>query len=377
MVLLRIAEEFSLGGASMGGLVAIQSAAVIIFPLLFGNVADKIGKKKVMLFFVALFVMGCLIVTAVPSIIAFVIGIFILGAGFSMCETVSSAAVADAYLGQQSKYLNIIQCFFCMGAVTGPLFGDYAVTKLGLNWRVVFVVCGVVFAMLFVLILFTKFERSLSNISQQDSGQATQPEHESSAAWSIKSYGILIGPIFGSLLLSITLYVALETGLGFFMNSLFTEKLSMPEFSAAAIALFWFAMMLSRVLASVLYRYQKEITVIAFLGAVIFSLVLACINVPVLSLVCSFVLGFTLGPIWPNIISIATQKFPAHTGMVTGVLQSGSGLGGAISPILMGYVANAYGITISFMLLVLIAAIGCAAIFFVCIRRPKQSSPIQ
>ena len=54
-ILLKAAQEFHLSQAEMGSLVSTQFSAVTIAPLFMGAVSDRIGKKKVAVFFSMIF----------------------------------------------------------------------------------------------------------------------------------------------------------------------------------------------------------------------------------------------------------------------------------------------------------------------------------
>ena len=354
LVLLRVAQEFSFDNKFIGSLVAVQYAAIIIFPLIFGNLSDRIGKKKVLLLFVFVFVAGSFMIVKISSVTAFFIGIFILGAGYSMCETTISAAVADFNRDKKGKYLNIVQGFFSLGAVAGPLVSNYAMSRLGFDWRIVFTICGLSFSGSLLMLIFTEFGKPFVILNSSPFSQ--QQEKKKPA------YVLLFCPVFGILLFSIIIYITLESGLGYFFDYLFVHGLGKPEFSAFAISLFWLAMIASRFLAGCLFRFQKAILLVSFLIMAVFSFVIAFNHDPSFSLACCFILGFAAGPIWPFIIGIAAQEFPKNTGMATGALIAGCGFGGALSPVLMGYGASLLGINISFAALALAALTGCGTI---------------
>lgn len=350
LALLKVSQEFDVAGKWMGGLVAVQYTAIIIFPLLMGRLSDRIGKKTVLQVFTVTFMAGCLTVVAIPYLTGFVVGIFVLGAGFSMTEATFTAAVADMYGKQQGKFHNIVQSFFCMGAMAGPIVSDFAIRNYGFDWRVVFVICGSAFAVAFVLILFTKFAEAARDAEALSGQGAIQ-----------HSYKILATPVLMSLLVAVTMYVALENGFSFFFDLLFVQKLGAPGLSASAISLFWLAMMLGRLLGSLLHRHEKTVIRVLFLCVSVFSVAIALSGSPTMSLALCFVLGFSHGPIWPFIISLTAKEYPNDTGLATGFMLAGSGAGGALSPIFMGYLAGIFGIQYSFFALALIAVCGFLA----------------
>lgn len=73
-----------------------------------------------------------------PSYIGIVLGIFCIGSGYSVCESVLTASLFDEYPQKGTSYAGWTQCCFSLGAVTGPLICDLMI-KCGIgDWRNVF-----------------------------------------------------------------------------------------------------------------------------------------------------------------------------------------------------------------------------------------------
>jgi len=219
----------------------------------------------------------------------------------------------------------------------------------GMSWRVVFTTSGTAYACVFVLLIFTKFAAPR--------GKTPDDENKKSGR-KMPRYGLLIRPVFLCLLVSIVIYVAVETACGFFMDYLFTESLNAPNFSAAAISVFWISMMLSRFIAGFLGKGEKIITPAAFLVISFFAILIAAAKNPAFALVCCFMIGFAHGPVWPNIVGLASREYPSETGLITGSMTAASGIGGALSPVLMGIWADRFGIGAAFIIFAFITAAG-------------------
>ena len=348
LTLLRIAGEFGISAGAVGVFVAIQFSAVIVFPLALGWLSDRIGKKIVLLFFSGLCVLSCILIISLPFVYAFAAGIFLLGAGLALCESNSGAAIADAFPGKQEKYMNYVQAFFCLGATVGPLISD-RMMGMGYTWRVVFVMTGAVYALAFIQYLFAKFDNP-----------AEQTEEQTKSANGKPPYNLLLKPVFMCLIIAITVYVAVETGVAFFLDYLFTDLFNAPQLSAAAIAMFWLSMMISRFIFGIFGKNGKTVTVYAFLLITGFILVITLMQSPAAALVCCFIIGFVHGPVWPNIVGLASREYPAYTGLAAGAMSAGSGLGGAMSPVFMGLLADRFNITTSFVVFAFVSVIGFA-----------------
>jgi len=350
LALLKISGEYAVSGGAAGAIVATQFSAVVIFPLIFGWLSDRVGKKKVLMIFSSLCVVSCFTITAFSYLYAFFLGIFLLGAGLAMCESTTGAAIADAFSGKQEKYMNYVQACFCVGAAAGPPIADFMMNA-GLNWRIVFTTTGAAYLLVFVLLMVTKFSEPAAPPEAKRNGVKRPP------------YGLLLRPAILLLIISVAMYVAVETGVAFFLDYLFTGLFNAPQASAAAISLFWFSMMISRIIAGVYAKGEKTATLIGFAFIAVLAVAITAANTVQTALVCCFLLGFAHGPVWPNLVGFASREYPADTGLTTGSMSAASGLGGAISPVFMGILAAKYNISASFTVFAFVPLIGLLTTF--------------
>lgn len=347
LVVSKAATEFSLGGFEMGWMIAAQYIAIIAMPLLLGGFADRVGKKRVLVAFLIVFVLGCAVAAASPSSVVFILGIFVVGCGYSICESTSSAALADQYGDRSHKQLNLVQCCFSLGAVCGPLLTDWVMTRFHMGWRIVFVLAGTAYLLLLPLLICTKISRTVA------------PVNSEKGADSPRAPRLLTSPLFLCLLASIVIYVGLENGVAFFLDSFFTREMSAQTISALSISLFWLSTAGSR-LAIGIFSFSKRILVICFGASAGLLALLAVVRLPFPAIVICCLLGMLFGPVWPTLISLASREYPEHSGRATNTMVAGCGVGGALSPVLLGGIMDAGGMNWVFASLALIAAAGCA-----------------
>ncbi|GHU64412.1 hypothetical protein FACS189447_01150 [Spirochaetia bacterium] len=237
LALLRIGEDFSLGPAMMGVLVAAQFAAITIAPLVSGRIADRIGKKPVLLFSMPLFSLGCFLTALSPSAPFFIAAIFITGAGYSISECIGSSALSDSFPGKESKYLNMMQCTFSLGAVVSPLFFRWLFSFGNFSWSSVFIIAGCGYVLLYPLMLLAgcrKIVLATNEKAIRNVGKKKNP------GFVFKSRFFII------LLFCMLAYVAIETEAAFFADSLFVWEYGNAALGAYAISGFWLAMTISR-----------------------------------------------------------------------------------------------------------------------------------
>jgi fucose permease len=341
-VLMNIADEYSLNVAMMGSLVAAQFTAITLSPLIFGWIADRIGKKAMLLVFMPLFTGGCLLAASSRTAAAFMAGVFFIGMGFSVCESIGSSALSDTFPGKENKYLNIMQCGFGFGAVICPLLLKWLVAIGLYTWRLVFLSAGCGYVLLYPLLIISRCRKP------QTSGHG-------SAGPTLSLFRIPGLPV---LIFSMIAYGAIETGIAYFADSLFVLEYSDTQIGAYAIAGFWLAMSVSRFIFSWLKLEPRAIILPGFLFLFFFFVLFLLIRIQWLQLGIFVILGAIAGPVWPVIIGMGASSYQEKSGIITGILAASCGLGGTIIPILIGVVAEYRGLYGGFFLLALVSIFG-------------------
>jgi MFS family permease len=359
LVLLTIVKEFSLDTSFMGILVTAQNITVAASPLVFGRVADRIGKKLTLLIFMPVFTAGCFITAFANSVFVFIGGVLVIGAGYSVCESVGSSALSDSFPGKESKFMNLMQFGFSLGAVISPLAFRLLFTQYGFSWPIVFIVSGCGFVLLYPLMLAVECRKapSLFPAKQEEPKTKTPLRHQVPARFP----GL---PFFLLLLLSMMSYVAIENGISFFVDSLLVIEYGNSSLGAWAISGFWFAMTVSRLFFAGLKIKPRTMALAGFTASTVLLLILVFMKSQLIFVIMTVCLGFALGPVWPMILSMGMSAFPEKSGTLGGVLYSSGGIGGIITPLLFGAIAGASGFYAGFMFLIFVSAAGLAAMKF-------------
>jgi fucose permease len=360
LVLLKVAAEFALGTVMMGVLVTAQYTAITIAPLLFGWIADRIGKKPILLIFTALFAGACFLTAASGAAAVFICGIFLAGIGYSVCECIGTSALSDSFPGRENKYLNIMQSAFSTGAVISPLFFGWLMSSGGFTWRAVFVVSGCGYVFLFPLIALSRFRKP---------PRAAAPD--AAAAAGKKRPVPKRSRFMAVLLFSMLAYVAVETGAAFFADSLFVVEYNNTIFGAYAISLFWLGMAVSRFVFAWLRMKPRTMVLLGFAASSLTLIAILLFKNEYLLLGMFAALGAMMGPVWPMIIGIGTSTYHETSGTTASILTAGGGLGGALVPVLIGALTGRAGLYGGFFLLAVIAAAG----FFVMLLWGKRRTP--
>jgi MFS family permease len=316
-VLREMSAYFFLGKISRGLLVSSQYAGIIIMPAIFGRVADRFGKKRVLSVFMVLFSLGTLTVGTSFWFPLTIFSFFLIGAGYGVAESVCTALLSDQYGLQADRYMNLSQAFLCIGAVVAPIFASL----MHPHWRLVFIVSSAICLISLVMLFFESgFVVVLSSPTSK-----------------FLDFSLFRSKIFVLLFFSMLLYVGLENGFGYFTESFFFESYS-SSLGAYTISLYWAFMALSRLLSSLSSRnlYQQLCFRFFLIGLIFIALYSS--KSPLFYIVLCAAIGFCYGPIWANIMSISAGRYPGKTASVIGLISSSSGLGGSLYPVCMSVV---------------------------------------
>lgn len=359
-VLSDISREFNTTKIGMGFLAAAQYISVIVMPLFFGRLADKTGKKPMLIGFVIIFISGCAIAALSGSVWIFIIGAFLIGAGYSVCESVSSALITDLYPEKNIRYINICQCMLSVGAVLGPIIVNWGIKSS--SWRTLFFICAAAYLFLLFLLVKTKIPLSVSR-------------NKAEGVFKIGKF--MNSSVFVILLVLIILYVGLENGIGYFTETLFYSKFSQTSLGAYAISAYWTGMAASRLVSGTRKQSHYRVLLVCFMLACALFAVLAFSQEAYLSFAVCALTGAAFGPIWSTLIGLAAKQFPQNTGESVGLMSSGCGLGGAVYPVLMGIMADCFNISTAFLFLAATALAGgvlCVVLITFKLKKPNNAA---
>ena len=344
---LQMAKEFQISSASMGLMIGAQYGAIMLMPLIFGKRSDRWGKKYVILGAMLVFLAGCLLIVAAPGYGLVLAGIFVLGSGYSVCESTATAVLTDQFAKKAGGYISLTQSCFSLGAVAGPLLVDYGIRRFGMDWRLTFWMAAGLYACMLVPMLCTQV-RPLQLSAGTPSGK--------------EGHRFRPDLVMGCLIFAMVIYVGIENGTGYFADTFLELDLQITGKASGVIAAFWSAMILSRIVSGILYRLKRRLLLICYTGSMLLLGGLYFVSDLHVVTVMFFLMGLFYGPVWPALMGIAAEEYPERTGAVTGLMASACGAGGALFPVLMGWALNMFGVRASYLMMAGMAGLAIAAI---------------
>lgn len=311
---------------------AVVYGGYFVMALPAGRLIRRFGYRTGVLTGLVLYGLGALLFIPggrIGSFEFFLLALFVIGCGLTCLETASNPYVT--VLGEpegSERRINLAQSFNGLGWICGPLVGGFFLFAGGGDVTTPYAVLGTL--VLLIAVVFSRVK--LPEIGQETDD--TPADGKGTRLW--KTATFTMG------LLSLFLYVAAQTGINSFFINYATEHVGLTEREASV----WLSFggmglfMGGRMAGSWLMRFvrgEKVLTACAA-GA------LVCMAVVILmpgSMGWYFLLLCFLceSIMFPTIFSLSLRHVGVHTKQASSYLVM-SIVGGAIAPVLMGFIAD-------------------------------------
>ena len=356
--LLLIGEELGLSATQMGNLVSAKYLAFIVVPLALGGFADKYGKKIILVLFGLVFSLGSLAIIMSSGFLLVLAGVFLMGAGYAMCESVGTAALADMYGEDASRYINWSQSCFSIGALLSPVMGQFMGDVMGLDWRVFYHILMYSYVLLAIWATRMTFPKppKVENAAAQEKEDTKQIKTNNQMDFSTKKKVIYLA-------VAMTLYAGMESGIAYFIGTHMTHVLGTESYNSLGLSLFWLLMIPSRYLVGVVKRAPRKMLMLSYIGSAAFILVVVLMTSRNALLIGYALMGFCFAPIWPLIMGEAGNLDPANSSRIAGTMTACCGLGGMVAPTVFGVLADNLSLTASLLFVFAITVSGFAMSF--------------
>lgn len=342
-------ESFHISKTMSALTQAAVYGAYFLMALPAGWITQKWGYRRGVITGLVLFGVGALMFipgSRINNFYFFVLSLFVIGCGLTCLET--SANPYATVLGHPDKAesrINLSQSLNGIGWIVGPLVGGQLLFT-GVSIAIPYAIVG-------IFVLFVAF--LLCRITLPDPWRA----HEADTKEKTKEVPMHT-LAFGFGMLTLFLYVAAQTGVNsFFINyaeeSIHIEKETASMFLAfGGMGLFF----VGRLAGSVLMNFIRPKWVLlacALLTCVATFVVVAFSGT--ISLVAFFALYLGESIMFPTIFSLALRDAGTQTKLASSLLVM-TVVGGAVAPLLMGYIADSTGCMAKAFLIPL----GCYAV---------------
>lgn len=273
----------------------------------------------------------------------FLLSLFIIGCGLTCLETAANPYVT--VLGDKEsaeRRINLAQSFNGLGWICGPLVGGlflFSADGGSGNISIPYAIIGVV--VLLVAIVFSRIHLPEISLPEEPTGVTTT--HERSSLWKHRNF------TFG--LIALFFYVAAQTGINSFFINYVTEHVNISA-REAALWLSFVGMglfMAGRMAGSWVMGFIRAERLLACVSTgAILAMVLVIMGLGNISSGAFFFCFLCESIMFPTIFALAIRGVGEHTKRASSYLIM-SIVGGAIAPIIMGYIADTINIATGFI----------------------------
>ena len=226
----------------------VISAGTIVSSLLSVKVIRKLGTGKVTAFSVLLTAIGLTGFALTPNFWWLFLFAIPLGIGAGAVDSALNEYIAEHY---KAIHMNMLHCFWGIGALTGPLIMSGCIKNTS-SWRpsyglVAIIQFVLVTALFFSLPVWKKLENHRKENTQTENQESLEPQKKKSTLESLKIRGVK------TVLICFMTYAAMELMLGLWGATYLTSiKNFEPSRAAAWVSLYYGGITLGRFLAAFL-----------------------------------------------------------------------------------------------------------------------------
>jgi fucose permease len=306
----------------------------------FGMAMDKYSAKSILLLGTLLMAAGSFLFYMSNHYIIIILVIFLAGVGVTAIQVAGNPFIRE--LDTPNRYtanLTIVIGIGALGYAFSPLLVPLMQTN-GFSWKTVYLLFGVINAVLLILLAFSKFPEVRLNEEEKIN---------------FSKIGILLkNPIIITYGLGIFLYVGAEVGVSSYimtyMNKIhgvsYTQSFwkegsfmftVFPSKTALVVAMFWLFQACGRLIISPMMKFisEKKIFIFHSLGTII-ALIVAITGNTNTALVAFALVGYFTCASFTSIFSAAINSFKENHGTISGIIGTAI-VGGAFVSWLVGF----------------------------------------
>lgn len=335
----RVSKDMNLS-ATLAQL--IPSAAFLWFFLLsvpVGVMQSRLGKRFMLNVGMAVTALGLLVPFFFYSFAMVLAGFALLGIGNTIVQVSANPLLVDVVPGNRtSSYLSFSQFVKAIGSMIGAPLAAVFAARFG-DWKILFLVFGIVSILTVVWLGATSIDEVRSEVK----------------ATFGSSFRLLGTGFVLMMVMSIFLVVGVDVGFNSNSGNFLVKHFGIDSTAAeSGRSVYFFGRMLGTFLGAVLLtritsgKFLLWTTLLGILCFVIMMLVTS----PALAWLLVFMAGFAVANIWPLIFSIAVQRYPERSNEISGLMMMAIS-GGAVVPLLIGWISDMSNVTIGMSVLVI------------------------
>lgn len=339
----KILADFGWSYTVAGAVIAAGAVGYLLATYAAGFLVSAIGPRLTVSLGLILDVAGLLLFAAVPSALVNFILYFAIGIGQGFIELTINWSTLRMERSGTGRAMNLMHGAFAVGAVAGPFVIGFLIAA-ELPW--VYIYRGIALLLFFVLIVLQPLPMSALGHESDGAGKGARRKE------------LFAHPAYWLGFAALLLYVGVELGISNWIAEYFVSAFgSKPAVGSFMVSLFWGGLLLGRFGVPVVYRGGRRdlvllsmailmsvstiaLSITGFMGSGTAAVVGSALMVALSGLGCSIV--------YPIVVTLVGDAFPAMQSEAVAFASMGGGIGGFTFPFLMANIASAWGIRAGF-----------------------------
>ncbi len=347
----KIIRDFGWSYLAMGAVLSTGSIGYFVSTFLCGVLVRARGPRPVIVGGLVLQATGLLLFGTVATVAANLLAVGLIGLGEGGTEVVTNYTVVRLAGPGRSRLMNLMHAAFPIGAILASLAMGLLLDA-HLPWQPLYRVLGGLCLGIAAL------------LARVDFGAAGTPATGSGEPTATVVLGLLRRPLLLLLALVVLAYVGAEIGVSNWIAEYYVQALGAPIGAAAAmVSVLWMGLLGGRLLLAAAVRGGHQ--ALLLIGLTAFSTIALAGALlpasPVVAGVLFWATGVGFSAIYPVVIVLVGEWFPAEPELAIGVVSTAGGLGSFGFPFVMAAITQAWGVRIGFWSFVVLGAVMTSA----------------
>ncbi|MFN6969725.1 MAG: MFS transporter [Rheinheimera sp.] len=331
VIIPKVVEQFQLTLTQAAAFHYVPMIFIGLSGLFLGRLADKVGRKKVILVGLGLYTLACVAFAFGESFMFYLLLLGVCGLSIGLFKTGALALLGDISRNADghTKLMNRVEGFFGLGAIAGPALVGILIAA-NMAWTQLYLLAGLICAVLLVLAWRMEYP-------------AYQPQQQSSL-W--QSLALVKDPYALGFSLAIGCYVATEVAIFVWLPTLLQQYDGQwTTLAANAITVFFILRTVGRFLAEwLLSRFDWTILLAWFGSAIFLCFAFSMYGGVNWALWLMPLSGLFMSMMYPTLNSKGISCFDRQQhGAAAGLILAFTALAAALGPLLMGIVGDWFG----------------------------------
>ncbi|KAE8382370.1 major facilitator superfamily domain-containing protein [Aspergillus bertholletiae] len=317
---------------------------------------ERFGQRGVALMGTGMHVISYLATTQHPPFPILIVIFILAGLGNGIVDASWNAWIGAMH--NSSQLMGILHAFYGLGAALAPLTATYLITQRDWMWYHFYYVMGIAATLEFMtsVAAFWSARGSIFEVCEPGpyGGIVSQVSHDSTRHSTTAKNPTLESLSLAStwiISLFLLVYVGVEVTVGGWVFTFLVDLRNIPPSMAGVVTFtYWGGLTVGRVCLGFItpyFKWQRLVVAVYLLTCVVLHIVFWLAEELRLSVIAVTLLGFFLGPLYPEAVIAQAALLPKHLHVAAvGFACALGSAGGCIFPFITGAIAKAHGIKV-------------------------------